>query len=193
MHTPPVSGTAVRPDSGRKPRTALTTTGADDGSAGSGSHAQPKAVCSRPTAIVRLEGALHVRAPSSTGVGGGSPTTAQARGYARARSGALVGPIHGTWRDGTGSNRTGGAQAQRTPRRQVSDRFLPRHADNVQQSCGHRLNPPRGLVTVPGSTSVVETPRSLGTKPCFRRSAEVCWVEEAARQTLHTLWMTVWT
>jgi len=55
--------------SGRQPGTALATSGADDGPTGPGAHTQPEAVGPRATAIVRLEGALHVRAPSSTRVG----------------------------------------------------------------------------------------------------------------------------
>ncbi len=167
--TPPVANSAIRRGSGGQPRTALATTGADDRPARPGSHAQPEAVGSRPPAIVRLEGALHVRAPSSTGAGGGFPTIAQACGYAYACSGSLVGPTHGTWRGGTGSNR---ASVQRESPAVGENRpadpgcavqkFVSRHAGNIQITCGHWLNPSRGVVSVPGSTSVVATMRLPG-------------------------------
>jgi hypothetical protein len=203
MRTPPVAGSATQPGSGGQPGTALTTAGADDGSARPGPHAQPEAVCSRPTAIVRLEGALHVRAPSSAGVGGERTDDRPGVRRRARRSGALVGPTHGTWPGRIGSNRTPRKTRTklhtRVPPSQdprgppPRDGFLPRHAENAQSTCGHRLNPSRGVVTVPGSTSVVTAARLPGRRSRFRRSAGVCWAVTTAGWALHTLWMTVWT
>ena len=60
----------VRPVSGGKARAALETAGSEDGTAGTGTHAQPEAVGLRTTAVVRLEGALaHVEVSITAIVG----------------------------------------------------------------------------------------------------------------------------
>ena len=64
---------------------------------------------------------------------------------------------------------------------------------NRETTCGHRLNRPAGVVSVPGSTSVAMATCLPGRKPCFRRSAMVFGAVEDPSSTLHTLWMTVWT
>lgn len=112
--TPPSAVGVIGPGSGRQPRTALATTSADDPSASPGPHAQPEAVGPSTATVVRLEGALHVRAPSLTSRQS-EPTTTQAGGITHRCSGALVGPTHGTCRGATGSNRT-------RPARRCSDR-----------------------------------------------------------------------
>jgi hypothetical protein len=72
-------------------------------------------------------------------------------------------------------------------------KFRARHAGNLETTCGHRLNRPAGVVSVPGSTSVATATCLPGRKPCFRRSALVFGAVEDPASTLHTLWMTVWT
>jgi hypothetical protein len=187
MRSPPAADSAIWRGSGRQPRTAFTTTRADDGPARTGPHAQPKAVCPRPTTIVRLEGPLHVRAPSSTSTGGGLPTTAQVRGYTHGALEPSSGPIHGTWQGSTGSNRDPGGRCPRRTPSWVELQFLVRHAENVETTCGHRLNPSRGVVTVPDSTA------SFRRRVCRRKhrisagQRDVSGCANGRAQTPHTV------
>jgi hypothetical protein len=175
--TPPSAVGVIGPGSGRQPRTALATTSADDPSASPGPHAQPKAVGPSTAAVVRLEGALHVRAPSLTSRQS-EPTTTQACGITHRCSGALVGPTHGTCRGATGSN---GIRPARRRDRQAPTRrhrigrmiFPAATRRKPRDNLWTRLNPPVGVVTVPDSTSVVTATCLPGRKPCLRRSARV--------------------
>jgi hypothetical protein len=153
----------------------------------------------RTTAIVRLEGALHVRAPE---VDGGSlsqgPTTAQARGQA-----CISEPSsdRSTVRGSVGQGQTG-----RTNRRRIQPAgsepatlaFQPptagrRHAENTGESCGQRLMPRVEVVSVAGSTRATTTRPRQRMVPCFRRSGLSRPGRARVGQTLHTLWTMVWT
>jgi hypothetical protein len=178
--TPPTRGWAIGPGSGRQSGTALAAPRADDGPAGASAHAQPEAVGPRTTAIVRLEGALHVRAPEGrqrvTSVRDRRPPR-----HADARAiGALVGSIHGTWIGRAGSNRThqpspnpAGRVRTRYPRIPAADRRR-RHAENTGESCGQRLMPRAGVVSVAGSTRATTTRSRQRTVSRFRRSGRSC-------------------
>jgi hypothetical protein len=74
-----------------------------------------------------------------------------------------------------------------------SRRRRRRHAENTGDSCGQRLMPRVGVVSVAGSTRVTTTRSRPRTVSCFRRSGPSCRGRTGVSQTLHTLWTTVWT
>ncbi len=168
MCAPPILSGTVGPRSGGQAGTALATAGADDCPAGASAHAQPEAVFPRATAIVRLEGALHVRAPESTGCESVGCRRLPGHVRTRAHNWSPHRPIHGTWTRGAGSNQV--AQTALEPGRPPPNPLLSHPAADRQpatrrateETCGHWLMRSPGVVSVAGSTRLRRRAQSSG-------------------------------